>query len=166
MNAWLFCAVSSNEKRNADPTASSSSRSTYANLLKQFSVLDKDSWPVELSPGYGEDEVRHMCQRFDLPAAITINAFRDFVDDIGRRQPADLKPLLNCMQVIPCSTADDLVVEVVPAYVQLQHIRSKLYRANYDIEWIRKRCFTSMIIRQNQGLGINPLSSRQSGLIS
>ena len=47
-----------------------------------------------------------MCQRFDLPAAITINAFRDFVDDIGRRQPADLKPLLNCMQVIPCSTAE------------------------------------------------------------
>jgi len=39
----------------------------YADLLKQFSVLDKESWPVELNPGYGADEVKDMCKRFELP---------------------------------------------------------------------------------------------------
>lgn len=131
MSFRLFCTRSSNEKQKADPT----SRNAYADLLKQFSVLDKETWPVELNPGYGEDEVKDMCKRFELPQAQIINAFRDFVDNIGRREPADLKPLVNCTQVIPCSTAEcergfshmNIIVSDTRSNLTIPHVSSLMF---------------------------------------
>ena len=131
LSSRLFCTTSSNEKQKADPT----SRNAYADLLKQFSVLDKESWPVELNPGYGEDEVKDMCKRFELPQAQIINAFRDFVDNIGRREPAELKPLVNCTQVIPCSTAEcergfshmNIIVSDTRSNLTIPHVSSLMF---------------------------------------
>jgi hypothetical protein len=64
-------------------------------ILKTFTLLDKDRWPADLVTGYGEEEVKTMWHRFIIPFVKTVNAFRDYVDDIGRREPPDLKPLLN-----------------------------------------------------------------------
>jgi hypothetical protein len=102
MNCRLFCTTFSNNRS----TGTSDVNRKYDELLKTFAVLDKDSWPLELIPGYGEDEVQTMCHRFGLSAVKTVNAYRDYVDDIGRREPPDLKPLMNCMLVVPCSTAE------------------------------------------------------------
>ena len=44
-----------------------------------------------------------MCQQFDFLLARTLNAYRDFVDDIGRKKPSDRKPFINCTQQILCS---------------------------------------------------------------
>jgi len=75
-----------------------------------------------------------MCKRFELPQAQIINTFRDFVDKIGRREPAALKPLINsyCMQVIPCSTAEcergfshmNIIVSDTRSYLTIPHVSS------------------------------------------
>ena len=37
----------------------------------------------------------------------TIIAFEDFLDNGGKKSvPVDLEPLLNCIKVIPCSSAE------------------------------------------------------------
>ena len=95
MSNRLFCIISSNEKRSVRSLSPNDSQNKYADLLHQFSVLDKDSWPTDIGAAYGEDEVKKMCQRFDLPHARTLNAYKNYVDDIGRKQPSDLKPLIN-----------------------------------------------------------------------
>ena len=80
MSNRLFCIISSNEKRSVRPESKLSlngSQNKYANLLHQFKVLDKDSWPTDIGAAYGENEVKKMCQRFDLPHARTLNAYRD-----------------------------------------------------------------------------------------
>jgi hypothetical protein len=58
--------------------------------MRQFGVLDETTWPSEVPPGFGEDEVTEVCSRFKLPCVLTVNAFRDYVDNGGRRMPADL----------------------------------------------------------------------------
>ena len=76
----------------------------YEDIMRQFGVLDETTWPSEVPPGFGEDEVKEMCSRFKLPCVLTVNAFRDYVDNGGRRMPADLQPLVNCTRIIPCNT--------------------------------------------------------------
>jgi hypothetical protein len=73
--------------------------------LRDFAIRVEDSWPAYLVTGHGEEEVKTMCHRFNIPFVKTVNAFRDYVDDIGRREPPDLKPLLNCLLNIIVSDA-------------------------------------------------------------
>ena len=77
-----------------------------------------------------------MCKRFELPQAQIINSFRDFVDNIGRREPADhLKPLVNCTQVIPCSTAEcergfshmNIIVSDTRSNLTIPHVSSLMF---------------------------------------
>jgi hypothetical protein len=103
--------------------------------MKTFTVLDKDSWPADLVTGYGEEEVKTMCHRFNIPFVKTVNAFRDYVDDIGRREPPDLKPLLNCMHLVPCSTAEcergfsllNIIVSDARCNLLVSHVSSLMF---------------------------------------
>jgi hypothetical protein len=135
MNSRLFCTTSSHNTKNVMGASLTVQSQQYDDLLKTFAVLDRDSWPVDLIPGYGENEVKSMCHRFGLSTVTTVNAYRDFVDDIGRREPPDLKPLLNCMYVIPCSTAEcergfstmNIIVNEKRSNLLVSHVSSLMF---------------------------------------
>ncbi|KAK5905048.1 hypothetical protein CesoFtcFv8_006555 [Champsocephalus esox] len=85
------------------------SDSDYVHLLAQLKVLERDNWPPAqtMPSGYGEVQVSELCQRFRLPTVSVINAFRDFVEStVDDAIPAELRPLMNCTRLIPCSTAE------------------------------------------------------------
>ena len=80
--------------------------SNYTNRVSELAVLDSTYWPNELHPTYGEKELSRLCHRFHLPYAQTRDAFCDFKDNGGTKIPMRLQPLINCANVIPCSTAE------------------------------------------------------------
>ena len=102
----MFSTVS---LRGAASQAPSQSNSDYVQLLTQLKVLERENWsPTQCMPsGYGEVQVSELCQHFRLPTRSVIIAFRDFVETTaGDVPPAELRPLLNCSRLIPCSTAE------------------------------------------------------------
>ena len=84
----------------------SESQNKYKSLLREMCVLEKDYWPAEIPPNYGESEISSLCKRFKLSSSTAINAFRDYMEDHGRHIPQDLHPLMSCSQVIPISTSE------------------------------------------------------------
>lgn len=56
--------------------------------------------------GFGEVEISDLCKRFRLPTLRDINGFRDFLKSGGDTSSDDLRPLMNCAKMIPCSTAE------------------------------------------------------------
>lgn len=105
LRAQLLTTQSSNE-RKGDNCMTDICKQNYDDLKQQFAVLDETSWPTEIPSGVGEDMIKKLCTRFGLPLAVTLNAFRDYVDDVGRKMPQDLQPLINCTHTVPCSTAE------------------------------------------------------------
>ena len=133
MQARLFTTQSSHV--SSDHTKSSTCKQQYEDLMRQFGVLDETTWPSEIPPGFGEDEVTELCTRFSLPRVLTVNAFRDYVDDGGRRMPADLNPLVNCTRIIPCSTAEcergfshmNIIVSDTRSKLLVSHVSSLMF---------------------------------------
>ena len=131
--------------------------------MQQFSVLDVALWPTELPPRFGEDEVKELCTRFNLQSRLILNAFRDYVDDFGRKMPDDLQPLVNCTKVIPCSTAEcergfshmNIIITVIRSKLLLSHVSSLMFiklhgpplscwkPTNYANTWLRKHRSTT-----------------------
>ncbi len=107
MTARLFTTQSSHVSSKTDATSDVSTLQ-YEQLVKQFGVLDEETWPTEIPPGFGENEIMQICERFHLSHShmLTVNGYRDYLDNGGRKVPADLQPLVHCTHVIPCSTAE------------------------------------------------------------
>jgi hypothetical protein len=105
MRARMFTTQSSNEKQRSE-MSNVCYRDEYYRLLAEFSVLDEALWPADLSYNFGESEIKSLCSRFGFPEAVMVNAFRDYIDNLGQKVPSDLLPLLHCTQVLPCSTAE------------------------------------------------------------
>ena len=59
----------------------------YKSLLSEMCVLERDYWPDEIPPNYGESEISSLRKRFKLSSNSVINAFRDYVEDQGRHIP-------------------------------------------------------------------------------
>ena len=74
--------------------------------MGELSVLYKNIWLLQIPNGFGLSEVRNLCTNFGLPERKIIIAFGDYVDNIGIQISTELKPLLNCIEVIPCNTAE------------------------------------------------------------
>lgn len=77
-------------------------------LLCDLSVLDSDTWPSRPGIRPGELQVTRLCRRFSLSeeqAVMGCDGMRDFLEHPDR-EPQSLKPLIRCMQTIPCSTAE------------------------------------------------------------
>ena len=63
----------------------------------------------EICLDFGGSQVKSLCHRFHMTQVInaTIIVFEDFLDNGGKKSvPEDLEPLLNCIKVIPCSSAE------------------------------------------------------------
>ena len=105
-----------------------------SNLMKDLQILSKDTWPLEYTPGFGEKEIRNLCKRFVLPEIVTVNAFCDYYDNIGNRIPSDLKPLINCIEGIPCSSSEcergfsqmNLIMDEKRNRLTIEHVNSLL----------------------------------------
>lgn len=69
--------------------------------MKNITVLDKSTWPVDIDIRYGEEEVK----RFMLNKNNAINGLRVYIDE--GKYPQDVFPELNyCIKTFPCSTAE------------------------------------------------------------
>ena len=75
---------------------SPTNQNTHNTLMSEFNILKKDSWPIEHQLGYGESEIKSLCQRFGLNEAFYVNAFCDYYENSGTFLPPSIKPLLNC----------------------------------------------------------------------
>ena len=78
-------------------------------IMSEICVLDASKWPEEIPPNFGRSQIKSLCHRFHMTQALnaTVIAFEDFLDNGGKKSvPADLEPLLNCIKVIPCSSAE------------------------------------------------------------
>ena len=78
----------------------------FTDLMDELSVLDKNLWPLNIPNGFGISKVRNLCKKFGLPERKIIIPFGNHLDNIGRQIPTELKPRLNCIEVIPCNTAE------------------------------------------------------------
>lgn len=74
-------------------------------ILKDLSILDTNRWPSEPGIRYGEAEIHRLCARFNLCPDQVIRGMRDVVAS-PQTESHDLKPLKNCMQTFPVSTAE------------------------------------------------------------
>lgn len=74
-------------------------------LMKDITVLDKSTWPVDIDIRYGEEEVKRLCKRFMLNKNNAISGLRVYIDE--DKYPQDVFPELNnCIKTFPCSTAE------------------------------------------------------------
>jgi len=57
--------------------------------------LNPELWTTNINADitFADDDIRQLCQRFRLPQEETVQAFREFVDNGGRRLPDGLKAL-------------------------------------------------------------------------
>jgi len=80
----------------------------YKNLLRSPSTLDPDTWPDDIAENvlYGEVEISLLCRRFCLPERLSIQGFREYKDNGGKRCPNDLVPLKRAIGTLVVSTAD------------------------------------------------------------
>lgn len=78
-------------------------------VIADICVLDPNKWPEEIPPNFGRNEIKSLCHRFHMTQDLnaTVIAFEDYIDNGGKKSvPVDLQPLLNCIKVIPCSSAE------------------------------------------------------------
>ena len=69
--------------------------------MKDITVLDKSTWPVDIDIRYGEEEVK----RFMLNKNNAINGLRVYIDE--DKYPQDVFPELNnSIKTFPFSTAE------------------------------------------------------------
>ena len=74
-------------------------------LCAAVSVMDKNTWPTEIVPQYGEDQVRLICTKFLVPFSDVKNSFRDYKESAESTMTGSLKTLQNRINTLPISTA-------------------------------------------------------------
>ena len=69
--------------------------------------MNAANWPTELSPEFGEQEVKFLCDKFGLSFSNLKNDFRDYKDGGGEQRTVkiNLRQLFNCIATVPISTA-------------------------------------------------------------
>lgn len=131
MKQRLFKPTSSHESTKSRPDNSNS----IPNIISELGTLEVDQWPAEINPGFGENEIESLCKRFRLPFSKTITAYRDFLENGGRHIPPDLKPLIGCSKVIPCSSSEckrgfssmNLIVTETRSRLLINHVSSLMF---------------------------------------
>jgi len=72
-------------------------------VLQDLRVLEKETWPEEISIRYGEAEIRRLSTMLQVNVEEAIRGMRALVD--GESDPESLKPLRRAVDTIPCSSA-------------------------------------------------------------
>jgi len=74
-------------------------------LIRAVEALNVSALPDDISPKYGETEVRHLCAKFGLSFRDVKLAYRQHRDSHSASSSTNIKTLLNCVSTIPMSTA-------------------------------------------------------------
>ena len=75
----------------------------YTELLNQVKVPEKDHWPALLLPQrYGKSHIPEVC----LSHAVTLNAFRDFLQTVVGLPFHPNTCFINCTLLVPCNSAE------------------------------------------------------------
>ncbi|KAJ8879478.1 hypothetical protein PR048_020086 [Dryococelus australis] len=102
----LFTTMSSNEAKSMSGSVyTNSKQEEYDTLLKELKVLERDQWPSEKPPRFGEIELERLCYTFKLTASKIKNGYHDYLED-NSRVSKQFNILFNCIKLIPCSSAE------------------------------------------------------------
>jgi hypothetical protein len=104
-------------------------------FCRAVDILDKSNLPAEMSPEYGEAQVKLLCNKFGFSFSEIKTAFRTFKDTNGNVVPAVLKRLQNCIETIPVSTAScergfskmNIVSTALRTRLTVQHMSSLMF---------------------------------------
>ncbi|KAJ8880809.1 hypothetical protein PR048_017280 [Dryococelus australis] len=81
----LFTTIPSNEpKSTSGSVRTNSKQEEYDTLLKELNVLERDQWPSEKPPGFGETGIERVCRVFKLTGSEIKNGYRDYLEDSSR----------------------------------------------------------------------------------
>jgi hypothetical protein len=92
-----------------EPTDEELQRKKLATLLSHLTVLDSTFWPSVRDVDYGDNEnneIHQLCHHFRVPYGLTRDAYCYYKDSCGKLVTPELKLLMNCVNTIPCSTAE------------------------------------------------------------
>ena len=90
-----------------DPSPDDTPISTWETAnLSDFNVLNSDDWPEDADVRYGEDQIRRLCQRFNLGLTECLAGMRTFVDSKGSDLPRELLPIKNLIHTFVVSTSE------------------------------------------------------------
>lgn len=98
--------VSRNEKNRQE------NEKTFKNLLDNIEKLNPKNWPLSNDGQieniqFGDCNIRNLCQQFQIDEKSTIQSFRIYKMDLGKKEiPEDLKPLYKSIATIPVSTSE------------------------------------------------------------
>jgi len=84
------------------------SNANFPLLCHQLQVLNKHSWPMDVTTTWsdGEQRLAKLCRRLHVDFNKTQRGFRDFVDNGGTRVPDDMMELNFAVDTIPVTSAD------------------------------------------------------------
>jgi len=110
-------------------------RKNTRSLLAELSVMDINFWPSDMDIAYGETEIRQLCLRFNLPFASIRDGYCDYRDTGGRQITQKLKPLVDAIKTIPCSTSEcergfsavNLIMTDLRSTLTIQHVSALLF---------------------------------------
>lgn len=103
MRTRLFTTVST--KLVKDKKIISERENEYKLLLEDFNILDPKTWKEE-NILYGEDNIRRLATRLQVPVVDALNGFREYLDNGGEEIPTRLQPLITASEAVPVTTAE------------------------------------------------------------
>lgn len=82
-----------------------------------------------------EDVIRELCTHFRLPYGLIRDAYCDYKDSGGKQITEQLKPLMNSVNTIPCSTAEcercfsvmNLIITDLRSTLIVQHVPALIF---------------------------------------
>ena len=107
---------------------------TEKELRTAVSVLDKNNWPAEIDPLYGEQSLRYLCDKFSVSFSEVKICFRNYKDGHDNINGA-LKKLSNRVNTLPISTAAcergfskmNIVSSSLRSHLLIEHISALLF---------------------------------------
>ena len=75
-------------------------------LCNAVKVVDPTSFPHEISPEFGETEVRSLCDRFGFNFNTLKHDYREFKESRGDVTSPGIKLLKNCVSTLPVGTSE------------------------------------------------------------
>jgi hypothetical protein len=82
-------------------------------FCSSLAILDPSTWPSEMSPEYGEEDLRRICDKFGVIFSEVKVSFRIFKENGGIWKCNSLQSLCNRVNTIPVSSLRLSVKEVL-----------------------------------------------------
>jgi hypothetical protein len=104
-------------------------------LISAASAVDSALFPPDLTPEFGETEVRFLCDKFDVSFSDVKQDYREYKSSKGLLLKPCLQKLKNCVDTLPVSTAEcergfskmNIVCSSLRSALTVKHISSLLF---------------------------------------